>query len=190
MRMLRESVLAAVVTLLVASTAVAEQRQVTISGYVPPLHQRETLGPNYTLCPEPWVQMVPDGSETWYAEAWHCVSHDHSCFRHQDALENSYGCGGNELKGWTLPPETADFRAEIMEHVVDPCWLDMAQRNNTVEGLSDEAFAMAAKLANPETVEGMVEGVRPLLSADQTEDERAVIYGFALSVCLTAARGG
>ena len=73
MWMLRESVLAAAVTLLVASTAVAEQRQVTISGYVPPLHQREALGPNYTLCPEPWVQTMPDGSETRYAEAWGCV---------------------------------------------------------------------------------------------------------------------
>ena len=190
MWMLRESVLVAAVTLLVASTAVAEQRQVTISGYVPPVHQRETLGPNYTLCPEPWVQMVSDGSETWYAEVWHCVSHGHSCFRDQDAPEYSYGCSGNEMKGWTLPSGTADFRAEIMEHVINPCWLDMAHRHNTVEGLSDEAFAMAAQMANPETVEEMVQGVSSLLRADQTEDERTTIYNLALGVCITAARGG
>ena len=73
------------------------QERVSISGYLPPLPSTGEPGPNYTLCDEPWVQML--GDDGVHATAWHCRPANHTCF----ALIGDtmgYGCHGGWLDGW------------------------------------------------------------------------------------------
>ena len=178
--------------LLTNTAAIASQEKVTISGYLPPLKSYDDeLGPNYTLCPGPWVRMINESDdEPVYADVWHCKSRDHSCYRfHGEA--RGYGCSGGKKNGWGLPASTAttgDLRAEIMQNVVDPCYLAIAQRHDS-GGLSIEEFAALAKMANPVPIDGMVEAVSTLLTDDQTKEQRAFIFQIARQTCINAGLG-
>ena len=142
-------------------------------------------------CPEPYVELMSDGSETIYDSAWHCKSRGYSL--------GSLGqfCGGgydlNAVSGWTLRVTPAsgavDHRAEIMEYVIDPCYLDMALRN-PVEGVSPERLAELAKMVAAKSVDEMVEGLLPITAKIDDLEKRGVFYAVAKELCIKAARSG
>ena len=121
-------------------------------------------------CPEPYVELVSDGSETIYDSAWHCQSSGYSLGALGQFCGGGYGL--EAVSGWTLRvipvSGAADLRAEIMGHVVDPCYLDMALRN-PVEGVSTEKLIELAKMVAAKSVNEMVGES----DADRSQDPRS-----------------
>ena len=116
MRTFRKCVIAAAIVLLASSAAAQQLERAETSDYVVPLAGLADSGPKHlTLCADPWVKMVPDGSEawaaTWYKEAWHCIPRDYSCFR-EGETGDGYGCQRGQLTGLVVTADTGDLGAQ------------------------------------------------------------------------------
>ena len=131
------------------------------------------------------------GSETVFDRAWHCRETGYTLG------QVGAGCSGGEgtglFPGWTLPVESvasaSDYRAEIMEHVVDPCYLDMALRN-PIDGVSPEKLAELAKLSVGNAVDDMATAVQQIVVKQTDAGVRRTIYTLMKDACIKAARGG
>ena len=72
-------------------------------------------------CPTPYVELVAAERDLLFDRAWHCRETQHSLGR----VRGEDACGGWQgmFDGWLLPvvpvSGSADYRDEIMEHVVD-----------------------------------------------------------------------
>ena len=81
-------------------------------------------------CPNPYVELVPTGTETDFTRGFHCIATGHSL----GVIGDGEGCGGWKglLDGWELPPDSpltlsvgvtepaattpaVDYHAEIVE---------------------------------------------------------------------------
>ena len=185
----------AAMLLLAASTAHAAQEKVTITGYLPPLKAHsDTPGPNYVLCPKPWVQMTNQTDhKNYYTEAWHCVPRDHSCFK-TTPQSRGYGCGGQGVRGWAVPASApasslGDLRAEIIQHVVDPCYMDIARRQN-LPGITPEQYVEMAKMISPDAIDEVVSALAGMITDEHDAASRKAIYAFGLTNCIKGAKGG
>ena len=142
-------------------------------------------------CPTPYVEMVATERDLIFDRAWHCRETQHSLGR----VRGENACGGWQgmFDGWELPVESvagsADLRAEIMEHVVDPCYLDMALRN-PVEGVSPKQLAELTKMVTAKSVNEMVESLHPLVIKLDELEQRRVFYAMGKKICIDAARAG
>lgn len=188
--MKRIALCALAVGMMVASAAQAAQERVTVSGYLPPMDRAD--GPasvSYILCPEPWLEMVEDGTgDDSYDEAWHCAPVDYTC-AHPTGERAGYGCGFIP-DGWQVPATapTGGFRSEIMEHVIVPCLMDSARRQDLVDGLSPEDLVSVALAVNPQMGEDMTDALMPLLSAGLDWSARKGLYDLSRQTCINAAR--
>ena len=88
-----------------------------------------------------------------------------------------------------MPADSVDYRAEIMEHVVDPCYLDMALRN-PVEGVTPEKMMELAKMVAADSVNQMVESLLPVAAKIDDLEQRQAFYAVGKELCISAARGG
>ena len=176
---------------LVSSAAGATQERVTVSGYLPPMERAD--GPqtvSYILCPEPWIEMVDDGTgDGAYDEAWHCAPAEYTC-AHPTGERAGYGCG-LVAPGWHLPAPApvGGFRDEIMEHVMRPCYLEMA-RAHAVPGFSDQELTDLVMMVNPQVGDELIESVTVMLNASPQQDwaSRKLVYDLSLRTCINAAR--
>ena len=75
------------------------------------------------------------------------------------------------------------LRAEIVEHVIDPCYLVGAKRN-PMEGVSPKQIADLTKAINAEAVEQAIVGLLPLVSDAPDFETRALFYAFGKQACL------
>ena len=142
-------------------------------------------------CPTPYVELVPDRHDAIFARNFLCRETNYSL-----GAVRGGGCGTSDMVGWSLPPGVSatpvalvDYRAEIMEYVVDPCYLDMALRN-PVEGVSPEQLAELAKMVSAKSVNEMVESLQPLVAKLDELEQRRVFYAMGKKVCVDAARAG
>ena len=99
-----------------------------------------------------------------FERAWHCREMQHSL----GLVRGEAACGGWQgmFDGWALPVASAasasDYRAEIMQQVVDPCYLDMALRN-PIDGVTPEKLAELAKLSVGDAVDEMVTAIQQIV---------------------------
>ncbi|MCY4551021.1 MAG: hypothetical protein OXC28_21920 [Defluviicoccus sp.] len=84
-----------------------------------------------------------------------------------------------------------DYRAEIMDHVIEPCFLRLAQQRPAV-GRSPEAAARAMMLQHGKGLSTLVDSIDRQLSSNPPPVARRQIYRIALRACLRqgAARFG
>ena len=82
-----------------------------------------------------------------------------------------------------------DYRAEIMEHVIDPCYLFMAIQN-PVDGVSPKQMADMVKALKPGNVEQMISGVNLMLKNNPSVATRMALYKLSLQVCISGAKKG
>ena len=135
--------------------------------------------------------MVHESQDELYDEAWHCVSHDHTCGGLRD--HRGFGCGG-PFAGWTVvQPAVLRFgplRGEIISRVVDPCYAEML-KNRKYQDVSLEDSIALAKAINAETINTMVGIISPLVEdvADDTA-ARDAVFMMALASCLKGVNGG
>lgn len=109
-------------------------------------------------------------------------------------LRGETRCGWKGIfDGWSLTVApvagSTDYRAEIMEQVVDPCYLDMALRN-PVEGVSPEQLAELTKMVSAKAVNTMVEALLPLVVKLDEAEQCRVFYAMGKKVCIDAASAG
>ena len=79
------------------------------------------------------------------------------------------------------------LRAEIMEYVIDPCYLDSAKRN-VVDGISPEEMVPFMKLIAAESIEQTMVAVITLVSQLDKFEDRAVFYVLGQNMCIDSAR--
>ena len=82
-----------------------------------------------------------------------------------------------------------DYREEIMQYVVDPCYLAMAE-GKTVKGVSPAELAALVKSLNKKPIEDTVAAVNRLLRNDPGFETRKRVYDLSLDMCVRGASGG
>ena len=79
------------------------------------------------------------------------------------------------------------LRDEIIEKVIDPCYLDMVLRNR-VEGVSDQQMLELLKIMQADETENMIDAVLPIVSKAESFQGRSAIYEIFKQQCIEAAR--
>lgn len=77
-----------------------------------------------------------------------------------------------------------DYRAEIMDNVVKPCFLTIATVQPEIEGVSREQMAMMAMAIASDGIEQIVLGINVLLKHDPRLELREALYEIALESCV------
>ena len=152
--------------------------------------------PAWFHCPTPYVELVrTDKYDGLYARGWHCRETGHSL----GTFSDHEGCGGGRhmLLGWELPAEpiivaqatetSADFHAEIVEWVVQPCMevaaaldLPTLNKNDLDIGIrrTDIAQIMTASR------DAVTRDLAGKMKASATWEERSAAYPMMLEICL------
>ncbi len=76
-----------------------------------------------------------------------------------------------------------DYRAEILEQVIRPCFEHLARRHGG-EGLAPEAVAEAMIARYSKDLAALVESINGQLESDPTAVARRQIYRIALRTCI------
>lgn len=139
-------------------------------------------------CSGPWHELVSRGETGWYCEA-------DEQFCRTEGRGQSCACSKGRQSGWTDTGRISgqassgiDYEAEIVEHVVDACYLDGIRRRDDAELFGSEQEALEiVKLLNAGPIQQMIEAVLPLV-AGQDRETRMAIYEFGAATCARAAR--
>ena len=76
-----------------------------------------------------------------------------------------------------------DYKAEIMQHIINPCFRYSAERSDNLDMWSvDEAVEMM-KLLSPEAVQETLDVTLPVVR-DKPLEARMKIYKFSLDLCI------
>ena len=86
----------------------------------------------------------------------------------------------------TGAPGSAQVRAEIMEHVIDPCFREIAKASE-LPGLSLDEAVQVAKTISGDAMDDMIESVRSVVENTNGRDDRMLIYTLGLRTCIDAA---
>ena len=80
-----------------------------------------------------------------------------------------------------------DYRAEVEQHVIDPCYMGAAIRAANNTGASVDLVLRTMKIMNADSLARMFNVVVPVVSGKPLSS-RMAIYKFALANCLRGAR--
>ncbi len=83
---------------------------------------------------------------------------------------------------------SADTRAEIIEYVIDPCFMQGIRDNKLDVTLGKDEALKLLKMMQRENVETMIRAVQPLVVGKELSVRRAV-YTMGLSQCLQGMSG-
>ena len=76
-----------------------------------------------------------------------------------------------------------DYEAEIMQHIVDPCFAYSASKSEPVDQISESEMVTLMKLMSPDAVQETIDVTLPTVRGKPLED-RMQIYGFGLKLCI------
>ena len=76
-----------------------------------------------------------------------------------------------------------DYKAEIMQHIVDPCFQYSAGKQETVDGMSESEMVTLMKLMSPQAVEDTVSVTLPVVKGKPVDD-RMKVYEIGLKLCI------
>ena len=196
-----------------ADAPLADQVPIVVEGYPVPMKGNDpdgyrcyqSLESGLELCHEPWVSLTHNGSdERRLAEVWYCENRGRQCYSLRDS--DGCGCSGSTdfPEGWTLTGATpssvaapaavlstsgSDYRAEITEEVIDPCFLTMIRNKGGVPNLSEDEALNILKTVQAESVESMIQQITPLLEG-QDRGTRTSLYRMFSKTCIEGGTGG
>ena len=81
-----------------------------------------------------------------------------------------------------------DYEAEIMQHIVDPCFKYSASKSELMDQMSEAEVVTLMKLMSPEAVQETLD-VTLTIVRDKPEDARMEIYKVGRELCIKAAGG-
>ena len=76
-----------------------------------------------------------------------------------------------------------DYEAEIMQHIVDPCFKYSAERSDNLDMWTVEEAIEMMKLLSPEAVQDTLDITMPVVKGKPPED-RMKIYKLSLDLCI------
>lgn len=82
-----------------------------------------------------------------------------------------------------LPAGAADYRKEIVAHVIDPCFLRLAHQR-PIEGLSPETTARVMTMKYADELDRLVDRIGWQIAVDTPAVARRQIYRVALRSCI------
>ena len=79
------------------------------------------------------------------------------------------------------------LKNEILEHVVDPCYTQIAERDGLGEYMKIDEAVEVMKMMNPQSIEKMYEASLPVVKKLPSFSERMLFYQIGLSSCINGA---
>lgn len=76
-----------------------------------------------------------------------------------------------------------ELKAEIMRHIVDPCFQYSASKSEPIDGMSETDMVMLMKLMSPDAVVDTVDVTLPAVRG-QPADNRMKVYEIGLKLCI------
>ena len=76
-----------------------------------------------------------------------------------------------------------DYEAEIMQHIVDPCFQYSAGNAEPIPGVSESEMVTLMKLMSPQAVQDTIDVTLPVVRGKPSE-ARMEIYKFGLKTCI------
>ena len=76
-----------------------------------------------------------------------------------------------------------DYKAEIMQHIVDPCFQYSASKSELLDQMSEEEIVVLMKLMSPNQMQETIDVTLPMVQ-DKPQDARMLIYKFGLDLCI------
>ena len=75
-----------------------------------------------------------------------------------------------------------EYRTEIMEHIVDPCFQYSASKQEPPAGMSETEMVTLMKIMSPQAVEDTVSVTLPVVKGKPVDD-RMKVYELSLKIC-------
>ena len=155
-------------------------------GFLPPTCYNgfNPLSPTYS-CPSPYVSMQPDGGSTIFDLSWHCLETEMSLATTFEA-SLSGECVGQRgmIDGWTTFPDglTLTHRAEIVEHVISPCFFGIV-RDNALDAWHElDDILTLLKIWHVEEVNALIAETQHRVIGQEFSD-RLPVYAEARARC-------
>ena len=76
-----------------------------------------------------------------------------------------------------------DYKAEIMQHIIDPCFRYSANKSEPVAEMSETEMVTLMKLMSPEAVQDTIDVTLPAVKG-QPPDARMQVYELGLKLCI------
>ena len=76
-----------------------------------------------------------------------------------------------------------DYKAEIMEHIVDPCFQYSASKSEVIEQMSEAEAVTLMKIMSPEAVQDTIDVTLPVVKGKPVDD-RMKVYEIGLKLCI------
>ena len=76
-----------------------------------------------------------------------------------------------------------DYKAEIMQHIVDPCFQYSAGKQEPVDGMSEAEMVTLMKIMSPDAVQDTIDVTLPVVKGKPIE-ARMEIYKLGLDTCI------
>ena len=76
-----------------------------------------------------------------------------------------------------------DYKAEIMQHIIDPCFEYSASKSALLDQMSEEEVVALMKLMSPNQMQETIDVTLPMVQ-DKPQDARMLIYKFGLDLCI------
>lgn len=76
-----------------------------------------------------------------------------------------------------------DYKAEIMQHIVDPCFQYSASKSEPLDGISETEMVELMKLMSPSAVQDTIDVTLPTVKG-QPLDARMQVYALGLKLCI------
>ena len=76
-----------------------------------------------------------------------------------------------------------DYKAEVMQHIVDPCFQYSAGKAEPIPGVSESEMVTLMKMMSPQAVQNTIDVTLPVVKGKPIE-ARMEIYKFGLNTCI------
>ena len=76
-----------------------------------------------------------------------------------------------------------DYKAEIMENIVDPCFQYSASKSEPLDGISESEMVELMKLMSPDAVQETIDVTLPAVKG-QSPEARKQVYELGLKICI------
>ena len=76
-----------------------------------------------------------------------------------------------------------DYKAEIMQHIVDPCFEYSAGKSDVIDQMSEAEAVTLMKIMSPDAVQDTIDVTLPVVKG-KAVDDRMKVYEIGLKLCI------
>ena len=146
--------------------------------------------PAYFLCPSEYVELEPAGHDAMFERNGQCPETGHTLGLLRPEVVPEGGCAASSMAGWTLPTESnaagteTVLRAEIMQHVIRPCYGVAVERYGMAEDGNHDEMVEVLIVVQTTTTEEFIETILPAIASQPDESSRKDYYDLGRQACI------